>query len=58
MKIKELMYEWVLFWANFLNLKIKKGFYDKNKVYERKNFLNWDIKLIRNYSKEKELVGK
>lgn len=42
--IKEICYEFVLFSARFLLGGGKSdGFFDENKIYEKKSWLNWDV---------------
>lgn len=39
--IKELCYEWVLFWTNFLSCKKAYGFFDNKNIYKKTSWLNW-----------------
>lgn len=43
MKLKELCYEWVLFWATYLSGHKTNGFYDNKRIYEKKSWLNWNV---------------
>ena len=43
MKIKELMYEWILFWANVWGCENRNGFFDNKRIYRKIGWLNWKV---------------
>jgi len=52
--IKELCYEWVLVCANFLGCQRRTGFFDKNKLYERKGWLDWEVTKLSDLARKEK----
>jgi hypothetical protein len=57
--LKELGYEWCLFSLFWLFGDIRcRGFYDNNKVYEKKGWLNWKVQSHKEFALSVKEVSK
>jgi hypothetical protein len=58
--IRELYYEYILFFANLLGGQKRQGFFDDNKIFIKTDWLEWEVYKIQDldHNQLKELTSK